>query len=98
MNLPERPDQCMGIEEGQDGKDKDPEPDLNPLDGLQFFQFSHIFLLHPFLRGVDQEVCKSNLGIWMTLLADFESFLSLLERQTGMGSMTVGAVGRSLVF
>jgi hypothetical protein len=88
----------MGIEEGQDGNDKDPESDFNPLDGLQFFQFSHIFLLHPFLRGMDQKVCESNLDIWMTLLAGFESLLSLLERQTGMGSMTVGAVGRSLVF
>jgi hypothetical protein len=34
----------------------------------------------------------------MTLLAGFESFLSLLERQTGMGSVTVAAVGRSFVF
>jgi hypothetical protein len=88
----------MGIEEGQDGNDKEPEPDLNPLDDLHFFQFFHIFLLHPFLRGVDQKVCKLNLGIRMTLLAGFESFFSLFERQTGMGSMTVGAVGRSVIF
>jgi hypothetical protein len=88
----------MGIKEGQDAKDEDPEADLNPLDGLQSFQFFHIFLLHPFLRGVDQKVCKSNLGIWVTLLTGFQNFLSLLERQTGMGSMTIGAVGRSLVF
>jgi hypothetical protein len=34
MNLSENPDQCMGIEEGQNHKDKDSKTDLDPTDDL----------------------------------------------------------------
>jgi hypothetical protein len=88
----------MRIEEGQNSKDENPEADFDPLNGLQLFQFFHILLLEPFLRSMDHDVCKSNLGVGMALLTDLEGFLPFLQGETDVGSVAIRAVRRGLVF
>jgi hypothetical protein len=71
MNFPERPEQGMRIEESQNSKDEDPEPDLNPFDGLQFFHFRSCL---PLLRGGSESLYRiGHLGDTFT---GFVNFLS----------------------